>query len=51
MPKPKDTEPPVETPWPNQTEVVDGVTPVAEVSQDPLFFGPEDFDADRQMGE
>lgn len=27
-----------ETPWPNQKEVVDGVTPANEVSQDPNLF-------------
>lgn len=30
------------TPWPNQQEVVDGVTPVAEVSQDPALFANDD---------
>jgi hypothetical protein len=30
---------PTEVPWPNQQEPVDGVTPVAETSQDPNFFG------------
>lgn len=28
-------------PWPNQEPVVDGVTPVEEVSQDPNFFKEE----------
>ena len=35
-----------EQPWPNQEEVVDGVIPTEEISQDPHLFDdlPEDED-------
>ena len=33
------------TPWPNQTPVVDGIVPVAEVPQDPDLFD-DDTDTD-----
>jgi hypothetical protein len=35
--------------WPNQQEVVDGVTPVEEVSQDPDLFTGDDVDTDLEM--
>lgn len=37
-------------PWPNQQEPLDGVTPVAEVSQDPDLFKDEPVDLNVQMG-
>ena len=36
----------IETPWPNQTPVVDGIVPVSEVPQDPDLF---DDDTDDQL--
>lgn len=36
--------------WPNEPEVVDGVTPTSEVSQDPnLFVDDDDAELDREM--
>lgn len=35
--------------WPNQTPVVDGVTPMAEVPQDPYFFADTEDALDREM--
>jgi hypothetical protein len=32
------------TPWPNQEEILDGVVPVEEVSQDPDLFDDDDAD-------
>lgn len=32
------------TPWPNKSEVVDGVVPVNEVPQDPDLFKDDDLD-------
>ena len=41
-----------ETLWPNQEEVVDGVVPTDEVSQDPtLFDGDEDEDLEMEDGD
>lgn len=38
-----------ETPWPNQTPVVDGVVPTEEVSQDPdLLENEEDTDLEME---
>ncbi|MGG5257445.1 hypothetical protein [Phycicoccus avicenniae] len=31
------------TPWPNQTPIVDGVTPEADVPQDPNLFADDDL--------
>lgn len=39
-----------ETPWPNQQPPLDGITPVAEVSQDPdLFAGDTEDDILKEM--
>lgn len=38
-----------EIPWPNQQEVIDGVVPVDEVSQDPTLFDEDRIDADMEM--
>lgn len=45
------SEPHVETPWPNQEPVVDGVVPVEDVPQDPDFLSEEDEDLDVEMGD
>lgn len=34
----------LESPWPNQTPVVDGVVPVEEVPQDPDLFADDTDD-------
>ncbi len=34
--------------WPNQTEIVDGVTPVSQVSQDPSLFADSDDDLEME---
>lgn len=38
-----------QTEWPNQQEVVDGVTPVAEVPQNGDLFTGDDVDDDLEM--
>jgi hypothetical protein len=35
--------------WPNQQEVVDGVTPADEVNQSPDLFDGDDVDRDLEM--